>query len=174
MARDQLRLVVFTAPAYEAARPYVLADFTAPPRYLAEGGSPQLAPGEHETGNITYDSAYAGEFSTLDRHRNSRLTFVLRTLAADPVADVDALVAASLAAPPRSAVEWKRDSYPAVYFPLRGDVNWTPLYSVRERSQGGGMLVTLGFEVAPFVHHGSLDIYDGFEMDSLADYKADA
>lgn len=171
---DTLRLVRFVAPYYEAMRPIALLDLTSTVRKIADGGSPQLVPGEHETGNIRLDSPYAGEIQTLDRHANSRLTVTLRTLATDPIADADAIVAAILAAPARCAIEWRRDGTGSpTYFPVRGDAQWTPTYEMRGRQQGAGLLVALSIEVAPYVHRGSMDLVDLFDVDSLTDYTVD-
>lgn len=169
MPSDSLKLVRFVAPHFEGARPVVLAQLTTDVRKIAEGGSPQLAPGERELGNVILDVPYAGEVPTLDRHHNSRLSFVLRTFAADPVADADAVVAAILAAPSRSAIEWRRDGvgFPT-YYPLRGDADWGAPYSMRERQQGAGQLVQFGCEAAPFVHRGAMDVFDDFSVPSDA------
>jgi hypothetical protein len=160
---DTLRLVRFVAPDFEAARPIVLAELTSDVRHIADGGSPQFAPGDRERGNITLDSPYAGEIATLDRHKNARFTVTLRTMAADPVADMDALVAQLITAPARSAIEWRRDgtSLPS-YYPLRFDAEWSPTYRLRERRQRAGMTVALNIEVAPYVHRGSMDIAEDF------------
>jgi hypothetical protein len=172
VATDSLKLVRWTSPYWEAQRPVVLANLTIPgQRFISEGASPQFVPGEHETGNIRLDVPYAGEIATLDRHGNSHFTVTLRCMAADPVAEADALVAAILMAPARSAIEWRRDGTGIpTYFPIRGDAQWTPTYEMRQRQQGAGMLVALSVEVAPYVHHGSMDVFDDFETDSISDY----
>lgn len=175
MIGDVLRIVRWSGPDYEAARPVVVRDLLAGDVWIAEGGSPQLVPGEHDNGSIVFDHPYAGEVATTDRHRNARLTVGLRVLAVNPVAAANSLVAAAVNAPARSAVEWRRDGIGvATFFPLRNAASWTPEYSMRERMQGGGMLVNLDFEVAPYCHHGSMDIFDDFAVDSLADYTFDA
>lgn len=172
VAADSLRLVRFVAPHFEAAQPVALADLTTDDRKLSEGGGVALVPGERDRGNIRLDVPWAGEVPTLDRHGNARLNFTLRLLASDPVADADAIVAAILTAPSRCAIEWRRGGRPT-YFPLRGDADWTPSYSMRERRQGGGMTVAFSIEVAPWAHRGSMDIADDFAVDSLADYTFD-
>jgi hypothetical protein len=172
-APDVLRLVQFVAPHYEAGRPSVLAEFTTAERKIAQDGGPQLAPAERERGNIRLDVPWAGEVPTFDRHGNARLSFTLRILAGDAVADADRIVAAILTAPARSAIEWRRGGQPT-YFPLRGDAEWTPSYSMSARRQGAGMTVEVRCEVAPWAHRGSMDIADDFTADSIGDYTFDA
>lgn len=174
MASDRLALVQFAAPHYEAARPTVLRVLTDGVARIAPDGGPQLTPAERDRGNIRLDAPWAGEIATLDRHGNARLTFTLRVMATDPIAEVDGIVAAILTAPSRSAIEWRRDgtSRPT-YYPLRGDADWTPEYSMRGRQQGAGMTVRVGCEVAPYSHHGSMDIFDGFDTNTLSDWAQD-
>lgn len=169
---DGLRLVRFVAPHHEAARPVPLVDLTTAERKLSEGGGVSLVPAERDRGNIRLDVPWAGEVPTVDRHGNARLSFTLRLLAGDPVADADNVVGAIVAAPGRAAIEWRRGGR-ATYYPLRGDADWTPTYRMRERMQGAGMLAAFSVEVAPYAHRGSMDVADDFDVDSLGDYTFD-
>lgn len=172
LGSDRLMVVSFPGPWRYAAPPVVVRDLLAGDTWIAEGGSPQFTPGERETGNIVIDHPYAGEMGTLDRHLNGRLTVGLRVMGVDPAGEADRIVAGCLA--PGVEVGWWRADGPPTFYPVRGDVGWEPGYAMRGYRAGAGLAVGLVFEVAPFAHRGSMDIYDGFDVDTLSDYGQDA